>query len=113
MLLSQPFMFCPECQAEYLHNIRHCADCGVLLVEHRPLKHRNSDSKAVSGIAILKELAPIVAIPFVGMGTALLGGYTLRDNPWRIQIVTPILHTYFVFLFVFCDTGSRGGKDLK
>jgi hypothetical protein len=106
-------MFCPHCQAEYLHHVRLCSDCGVPLVEHLPVKHRDSDSKAVSGVAVLKELAPIIAVPFVAMGTALLLGSTLRTNPWSIQIVSPIPHTYAVFLFVFCDTGSRGGKDLK
>jgi hypothetical protein len=106
-------MFCPECQAEYLPHVRHCSDCGVPLVKHLPVTHGDTDSETVSGVAVLKELAPIVAIPFVAMGAALLAGYTLRDNPWSIQIVSPILHTYAVFLFVFCDTGSRGGRDLK
>jgi hypothetical protein len=106
-------MFCPQCQAEYLHHIRHCADCGVPLVEHISLKHRDSDSKAVSAVGVLKELAPIVAIPFVAIGTVILSAITLRTNPWSIQIVSPIPHTYAVFLFVFCDTGNRGRKDLK
>ncbi len=113
MLLSQPFMFCPECQAEYLPHVRLCSDCRVPLVEHLPATHGDSNSEAVSGVGVLKELAPIFAIPFVAMGTALLLGLTLRTNPWSIQIVSPILHTYTVFLFVFCDTGSRGGKGLK
>ena len=106
-------MFCPQCQAEYLPHVRRCSDCGAPLVEHLPVTHGDSDSEAVSGVAVLKELAPIIAIPFVAMGTALLLGLTLRTNPWSIQIVSPILHTYAVFLFVFCDTGSRGGRDLK
>jgi hypothetical protein len=106
-------MFCPQCQAEYLPHVRRCSDCGVPLVEHLPVTHGDSGSEAVSGVAVLKELAPIIAIPFVVVGTALLLGLTLRDNPWGIQIVSPIPHTYAVFLFVFCDTGSRGGRDLK
>jgi hypothetical protein len=106
-------MFCPQCQAEYLPHVRRCSDCGVPLVEHLPVTHGDSDSEAVSSVAVLKELAPIIAIPFVGVGTALLLALTLRDNPWGIQIVSPIPHTYAVFLFVFCDTGSRGGRDLK
>jgi hypothetical protein len=106
-------MFCPQCQAEYLPHVRRCSDCDVPLVEHLPVTHGDSDSEAVSGVAVLKELAPIIAIPFVGVGTALLLGLTLRDNPWGIQIVSPIPHTYAVFLFLFCDTGSRGGRDLK
>jgi len=106
-------MFCPQCQAEYLPHVRRCSDCGMPLVEHPPVTYGHSDSEKVSGLEVLKELTPIVAIPFVAMGAALLAGYTLRDNPWRIQIASPIVHTYAVFLFVFCDTGSRGGKGLK
>lgn len=106
-------MFCPQCQAEYLPHVRRCSDCDVPLVEHLPVIRDDSGIGAVSGVAVLKELAPIIAIPFVGVGTALLLGLTLRDNPWGIQIVSPIPHTYAVFLFVFCDTGSRGGRDLK
>jgi hypothetical protein len=113
MLQSRQFMFCPQCQAEYLSHVRDCSNCGVRLVEHPHVTYGHSDPEKVSGFGVLKELAPIVAIPLVTMGAALLAGYTLRDNPWRIQIVSPILHTYAVFLFVFCDTGSRGGRDLK
>jgi hypothetical protein len=106
-------MFCPQCEAEYLPHVRRCSDCDVPLVEHLPLTQDDSDHEKVSAIAVLKELGPIIAIPFVGVGTALLFGVALRDNRWAIQIVTPIPHTYAVFLFVFCDTGSRGGRDLK
>ena len=113
MLQSAQFMFCPQCQSEYMPHVRHCSDCGVPLVERLPATSGYSDSEKVSGLGVLKELAPIVAIPFLAMGTALLAGYTLRDNPWRIQIASPIPHTYAVFLFVFCDTGNRNGKDLK
>ena len=83
------------------------------LVEHLSVKQRDSDSEAVSGVAVLKELAPIVALLFVLFGTVILLAITLRTNPWSIQIVSPIPHTYAVFLFVFCDTGNRNGKDLK
>jgi hypothetical protein len=113
MLLSQPFMFCPECQAEYLPHVRHCSDCRVPLVEHLHVTRGDLNSGSVSGVGVLKELAPIVAIPFVAMGTIFLSAVILRTNTWSIQIGSPILHTYAVFLFVFCDTGSRTGKDLK
>jgi hypothetical protein len=113
MLLSQPFMFCPECQAEYVHHVRLFPDCGVPLAEHLPVKHRDSGPAAVSVVKVFNELAPIIAIPFVAIGNALLIGLNLGTNPWIFQIVSPIPHTYSVFLFVFCDTGRRGGKDLK
>ena len=106
-------MFCPQCRAEYLPHVLRCSDCNVPLVENLPVIDSDSDSESVSGVAVLKELGPIIAIPFVCVGTALLWGWFIRDNPWRIQIVLPIPHTYAVFLFVFCDTGSRGGGDLK
>jgi len=106
-------MFCPQCEAEYLPHVRRCSDCDVPLVERLPVTRGDSGHEKVSAIAVLKELGPIIAIPFVGVGTALLWGVALRDNPWGIQIVSPIGHTYAVFLFVFCDTGSRTGRDLK
>jgi hypothetical protein len=106
-------MFCPQCQAEYLPHVLRCSDCDVPLVEHLHVTHSHSDSEAISGVAVLKELGPIIAIPFVCMGTLLLWVATLRDNPWSFQILSPIPHTYAVFLFVFCDTGRRGRRDLK
>src|ERR1700722_4591671 len=45
MILSLPFMFCPQCQAEYRPHIHRCSDCDVALVEHLTKSDRDSDGE--------------------------------------------------------------------
>jgi hypothetical protein len=111
MLQSRPTMFCPHCHAEYLPHVRRCSDCDVLLVEHLPVTRDDSGIEAVSGVAVLKELGPIIAIPFVAVALLILI-VALGKNPYRFQIVTLLGYTYFVFLLVFCDTRGWKGYSL-
>jgi hypothetical protein len=105
-------MFCSECQAEYLPHVRRCPDCDVSLVEHLPSRGESED-ESVSGVAVLKELAPIIAIPFVWVGVAILIGVYGKYYSFVTQIAVLLGYTYFVFLLVFCDTRHWKGFSLR
>ena len=83
MLQSQPFMYCPQCQAEYLPHVRRCSDCDVPLVKHRSVTHGASKRKRVSGFVLFKELGAFIVIPVVVLATLLVFG-ALSDNPFEI-----------------------------
>jgi hypothetical protein len=110
MLRSRLAMFCPECRAEYRPGFTSCSDCNVPLVEHLSATHNDADDDRVPGVALLKELGPIIAIPLVGVTLSLFAA--LSKNPFQIQIATLLGHTGFVLLFVFCDTRNWKGYSL-
>ena len=66
----------------------------------------------ISGIALLRELGPIIAVPFVAAALLILF-VAVRNNPFGPQIVLLLAYTGFVFLFVFCDTGRWKGYSLS
>lgn len=104
-------MFCPECRAEYRPEFIRCSDCDVPLVKHLSVTHNDADEQ-ISGVAVLKELGPVIAIPFV-VAALLLLFVALRKNAFGIQIVSLFGYTGFVFLFVFCDTRRWRGYSLS
>jgi hypothetical protein len=69
-------------------------------------------NREVSGVGLLKELGPIIAIPFV-VGALLILLVGLRNYPFGIQIVVLFAYTGLVLLFVFCDTRSWKGYSLS
>src|SRR5690242_8961108 len=101
MLESQPSMFCPRCQAEYLPHIRRCSDCDVPLVKRLSVGRDDSERTRFSGYVILKEWGVFIVIPVVFLAT-LLAFIALRDNPFGIQITSIIGYTGCAFFFVFC-----------
>ena len=105
-------MFCPQCQAEYLPHVRRCSDCDVPLVEHLPATHGDLGDDAVSGVAILKALGPIIAIPFVMVALVSLDVF-YGAYPFVVQIVWIIGDTCIVLLFVFCDVKRSKGFSLR
>jgi hypothetical protein len=105
-------MFCPQCKAEYRPHVLRCSDCNVPLVKHLSATHSDADHERVPGVAVLKGLGPIIAIPFVGAALVILS-VALRKNPFGIQIVSLLAYTGFVFLLVFCDTGRWKGYSLS
>jgi hypothetical protein len=111
MLQSQPSMFCPQCQAEYLPHVRRCSDCDVPLVEHLPETDSDSKLKQRSGFVVFKEWGLFIVLPTVFLATMLVT-VALRDNPLGVQIASVIGYSGFVFLFVFCDTKGWKGYSL-
>jgi hypothetical protein len=105
-------MFCPECGVEYRPRFTRCSDCDVPLVEHLPITSGESERESVSGVAVLKELGPILAIPFVMVGSVILFA-VYGEYPFVKQIALLLGYTYFVFLLVFCDTRSWKGFSLS
>jgi hypothetical protein len=104
MLQLQPFMVCPNCQAEYLPHVRHCSDCGVPLVERLPVRRADSELTRGSGLVLVKEWG--VFTIFIPMVLAIMVVFVaLRDNPFEVQIASVIGYTGGVFFFVFCDVG--------
>ena len=113
MLQSQPSMFCPQCQAEYLPHVRRCPDCDVPLVERLPVTHGDSERTRVSsGFVRFKEWGAFIVIPIVFM-TIMFVFVALRDNPFEIQIASTIGYTGCVFFFVFCDAGPGRAINAK
>ena len=104
MLQSRSSMVCPQCQAEYLPDVRRCSDCDVPLVERLPVTHGDSERTRVSGFVLFKEWGVFIVIPVMVLATMLVL-VALRDNPFEIQIASIIMYTGFVFFFVFCDAG--------
>lgn len=110
-------MFCPNCQAKYLPNVRRCSDCGVPLVERLPVTHDDSERPRGFGFVLLKEWGVfIILIPVVL--TTMFVFVVLRDNPFQVQIASVIGYTGGVFFFVFCDAGpgrviTRKAKGTK
>jgi len=102
-------MFCPRCHSEYQPHILRCSECDVPLVESLSVTHRASKRKRISGFVILKEFGVFIVIPimFVALVYVIVA---VRDNSLQLEIGAFFFYTCFVFLLVFCDVGSRGGK---
>lgn len=105
-------MFCPRCQAEYVPHIRRCSECDVPLVERLCVTHGEPERTRVSGFVLFKELGAFIVLPFMILATMLVL-VALRDNPFEIQIASIIMHTGFVFFFVFCDAGPGRALSRK
>src|SRR5690349_2880313 len=108
MLLSQPFMFCPECHAEYLPHIRRCSDCDVPLVEQLPVSHHDSEREPSSGFLFFTRNGVLIVLP-ISILVIMLVVVAFRENPFAIPIVEVLWGTSFAFLLVFCDVGPGKG----
>jgi hypothetical protein len=111
MLLSQPFMFCPECQAEYLPHVRLCSDCRVPLVENLPARYSHSKRKRRSGFIVFKEWGLFIVLPILFLAP-MLAIIAIGHNSFGIQIASAIGYSLSAFLFLFCDMKWRKGYNL-